>query len=825
MWQTRRVRWLCVAIVLLSIACGDDPPPIEVVQGRITALVYPDPARIAILLDGNEVWTTRAGRGSGKPPDGFAAVGSRTGTVEMQFGSFKFVDDPAKETWQGVGKLGAITTTASGATFTLKGGDRTLGNGRLTIEPDTLHVRIELDVEQADSRVAIAAASPPDERLVGLGGQSFDVEHRGERVPLWVQEDGIGKYPDADDQYMGVWFLTGRKHSTHTPMPMLLSSRGYALVVDTNSRAIFDLAKTHDDTAIYEAWDRKLDLHLFLGDSPRDAFGQMIAWVGKPARPPRTVFAPWIDALFGSANVRRVAQALRDNGVASSVIWTEDWRGGAEGAFGYALKENWRVDRSLYPDFEQLASDLRGMGFAFHTYHNTFIDSTSDIFGEATSSGYVIENADGSPFLFTGVKFNDTTLLDLTNPAAVAWGKSVMTEAIALGSDGWMADFAEWLPPDATLASGEDPMLVHNRYTVDWAKMNQEMFASPLPGRPEPIYFMRSAWLHSQPHVQVMWAGDQQTDFTEGDGYPSVIPIGLGMGLAGFPYYGHDIGGYMSQQTTPTTEELFYRWTSLGALTPVMRTHHGRAVKENVNWETNAGTIAHFRRWTRFHMQLASYLWGSIGSFEARGLPLLRMIALDYPDEAWAWTTVTEYLLGDRILVAPIVVEGAESRTVQLPAGEWYPLLSGPPTSGGEITALASREDIPAFVPAGSILVLYPDGVDTMLDAPALASATTLADNADARDVWLYAGTAANPAHAQWHDETGPEGTPQWTWSGRAAGALPTSATFDGAAVPVSIVADAATVTVTGDGTLAFAGGGTLTIARGVSASYTIKLR
>ena len=87
----------------------------------------------------------------------------------------------------------------------------------------------------------------------------------------------------------------------------------------------------------------------------------------------------------------------------------------------------------------------------------------------------------------------------------------------------------------------------------------------------------------------MIWAGDQQTDFSEGDGLPSVIPMGLNLGLAGFPYFGSDIAGYMSQGTTPTTEELFYRWTTFGALTPVMRTHHGRSARENYQWEHDAG--------------------------------------------------------------------------------------------------------------------------------------------------------------------------------------------------------------------------------------------
>ncbi|MBA3396299.1 MAG: hypothetical protein H0T89_26955 [Deltaproteobacteria bacterium] len=842
-----RVPWSLLVVVLAS--CGDNiPPPVEVSAGRLTARISAEPAKIALVLDGQEVWTTRGGGGQrgDDPPHGFAATGSLAVDVEMMFGSFRFTEAKASQRWRAIDRLADITPTADGATFTLRAGDTAVGTGTLTFVTATRsgadpaaagfprHVRIELAADAGD-RIQLAATTTADEHLVGLGGQSFDVDHRGETVPLWVQEDGIGKYPDPDDIYAGLWFFTGRKHSTHTPMPMVLSSRGYAIAIDTDARAVFALGSEAPDVARFEAWEHRLDVNVFIGDGPRDggiegaaardAFGHMIAWVGKPARPPETIFAPWVDAMFGSANVRRVAQRLRSEGIGASVIWTEDWRGGETTATtGYALHEDWRVDRGMYPDFEQLAIDVRALGYAFHTYHNTFIDQTADIRADAEAGGYTIKNADGAPYSFTGVKFNPSTLLDLSNPDAVAWGKSVMREAHTLGSDGWMADFAEWLPADAVLASGEDALAVHNRYPVDWARFNQELFATAVAGRPAPIYFMRSAWLHSQPLVQVMWAGDQQTDWSDGDGLPSVIPIGLGLGLAGFPYFGHDIGGYMDQGTTPTSEELFYRWTSFGALSPVMRTHHGRNVTENVQWEHDAGTVGHFRRWTRFHLQLATYLHGSTASYERDGLPLFRLIALDHPDDDWAWTRIDEYLLGDRILVAPIQQPGATTRTVQLPAGSWMPLFGGAAVSG-EITATAPRTEIPAFVPAGSLLVLYPDGVATVLDAPASAATLTTREVGADREVWLYSGTASNPDHARWHDDAGITAAPQWTWTGRA-GALPASATFNDAAVTVTVADGIATVTVTGDGTLTFAGGGTLTISRGnPTARATIKLR
>ena len=630
--------------------------------------------------------------------------------------------------------------------------------------------------------------------------------------------------------------MTGRKHSTHTPMPMVVSSRGYALAVNTNARAVFALGSELPDASRFEAWEGTLDLQIFIGDGPRtgavagaaarDALGHMIAWTGKVPRPPLSTFAPWIDAIYGSANVRRVAQKLRAQGIPASAIWTEDWRGGKDSSLGYALDEDWRIDRALYPDVETLAADLHAEGFAFLTYHNTFIDDASDVLPEAVAGGFTIKDATGAPYTFTGVTFGPSKLLDLTNPAAVTWAKGVMGAAITQGSDGWMADFAEWQPTDAVLASGEDALAVHNRYTVDWAKFNAELLR-PIAGRPDPVFFVRSAWLGSQRYVPVVWPGDQQTDWSAGDGFPSVVPMGINLGLAGFPYFGSDIAGYMSQGTSPTSEELYYRWVTLGAFSPVMRTHHGRSSRQNWQWEQDAASTAHLRRYARLHMQLAAYLWGAAGAFERDGLPLIRLVALDYPDAPWAWTTTDEYLLGDRLLVAPVQAQGVASRIVHLPAGTWYPLLTGASIAGGaDVAAPAARTEIPVFVPEGSLLVLFPDGVDTVLPAPSNPSAVVASATGGPREVWLYPGTAADPARARWNDADGPAGAAQWTWIGRATTAAPpTSATFNGAPVPVTTSAGWSAVTVPGNGTLVFDTGGSLVIARGASAPATIRLR
>ncbi|MCX5744346.1 MAG: hypothetical protein NT062_17795, partial [Proteobacteria bacterium] len=302
---------LALLALVGTAACGDNlPPPVEVATGRLTARIFAEPAQIVLLVDGAEVWSTRRG-GDGGAPNGFAATGGIAATIETQFGSYKFTEGDAH--WRGITRLGEITPTPTGATFTLLEDERGVGTGELTFVTATTsgvdpaaagfprHVRISL-AATAGEKLALATGCAADEHFVGLGGQSFDVDHHGQTVPLWVQEDGIGKDPGADDNYDGVWFLSGRRHSTHTPMPMVLSSRGYALAVDTDARALFALCSERPDTARYEAWDTRLDLQVFIGDPLHDpvadALGHMIAWVGKPARPPLSAFFPWIDAIF-----------------------------------------------------------------------------------------------------------------------------------------------------------------------------------------------------------------------------------------------------------------------------------------------------------------------------------------------------------------------------------------------------------------------------------------------------------------------------------------------------------------------------------------------
>src|SRR6185312_11410545 len=257
-----------------------------------------------------------------------------------------------------------------------------------------------------------------------------------------------------------------------------------------------------------------------------EAITRATAQFGRPRVPPAFAFAPWNDAIFGSANVRRVAAKLRQVGAPSSVIWTEDWRGGDWNGDRYTLKEEWDVDRTLYPDFEQVAKDLHGEGFKWLVYFNPFVETTSKAWPQVPASG-LIRKTDGTPYTFPDAKFNDASMVDLSDPGGIAWAVSKMKAAIALGADGWMGDYAEWLPTDAVMTGGIGIDL-HAEYPVLWQKaQRQALDESMQADGVERLSFVRSGWLGTAPLADVFWAGDQKTAFDVDDGMPTVMPIGI----------------------------------------------------------------------------------------------------------------------------------------------------------------------------------------------------------------------------------------------------------------------------------------------------------
>jgi alpha-glucosidase len=812
--------------------------------GSLTVKVAPGTANLSILAPGGSpllpgidsstaVGAQQSANDVSPPMTGFA-IRDLSSSYTMKFGSFAVVDDP-RPPWRV-----ATTAKVSGSSVDLLASDGT----RLAslafaqgADSSSLAVTITPGDDAPDSSVAApfldastdgGPATPlrrriswgfacaPTDHFSGFGAQTWGVDARKETIPIWSQEEGIGKDLTTDDP-TGFWYLVGRRHSAYLPLPEFLSSRGYVMVADTAHRSTFALCSERDDVARMEL-ELPVTLNLFYGPTPHEALGRSTEHTGRPRIPPAFAFAPWNDAIFGSTNVLSIASALRAAGAPSSVIWTEDWAGGSWAGDQYSLDEQWDVDPTLYPNFSSVAQQLHGEGFKWLVYFNSFVETASAAWPETAPNGYLIKNADGSPYTFTDARQMPSSLLDLSQPAAAAWAVGKMQAALALGADGWMGDFGEWLPTDAVLTGGSG-LDLHGSYSLLWQQAQRTALDNAIAADGvERLMFVRSGFHGTAPLADVFWAGDQRTDFEVDDGLPTVVPIGIGVGLSGISTFGSDIAGYQSATNPTSTKELFFRWTELGAWSPVMRTHHGTEPMLEWSWQSDAETTTEWVTYAQLHMSLAPYMRGLAQVAHDTGVSIWRPLAVEFPSDDLAWPVADEVMVGGGVLVAPVQVAGATSRSVYLPTGTWFPWAGGSSLAGGAtITAQAALTEIPVYARAGTIVPTYPPGVETLTVEP--SSAAGAATVADDRIVFAFAGAAGSFSEAPEPGDAGagaslsyalavaPAGTTTWNGTPLATCASTPSAPCASAAPgqwtahvtgPGTLVAGSASLTATG---------------------------
>ena len=525
--------------------------------------------------------------------------------------------------------------------------------------------------------------------FTGFGAQYNQTDQRGEAFPLWVQEQGLGR--DGPGPF------TGDEHTTYYPVPWWIDWRGFGVMIDTPARTLVDLCASDPEVAWIEVEDgAPLEVQVFHGPSVPALIEALGDAVGRPSRPPDWAFSPWIGIQGGSAAVRAEVAALEAAEVPFSAVWVQDWIGGRNLTPDiYDLTYRWVSDETLYPDLAALVAELRAdHDVRFLAYANPFVMRDLDHFDEMEAMGMLPRRQDGSVYEFP-VVVSPGTVADLTSPAAVEYIQGFLSSAVTeLGFDGWMADFGEWLPVDAVLASGEDARLVHNLYPALWHRTSRAVMEEERPDG-DWVIFSRSGWLRDHAEAQVVWIGDQEADFLPGDGLPTVVPAMLNLGLSGIPFVTHDIAGYSGG---PSDRELFMRWTELGAFTPIFRTHEGLRAEQNWSWDRDAETTAHFRRFARVHEALKPELLALADEAAVSSMPIVRHLAMVFPDDAGSRAISDQLMLGDDLLVAPVVTQGATRREVYLPPGAWFHVFTGEAFDGpGTVTVDAPLGTPPVF--------------------------------------------------------------------------------------------------------------------------------
>ena len=448
--------------------------------------------------------------------------------------------------------------------------------------------------------------SAAGERFIGLGTQVTGMDLRGRVYRLWTQEQGIGKL-EGDSGFP----LANALEAAYAPMGVMHASGGYTMLLDEDSVSELDLDRGATERLTLRTAGSLPALSLHPWARPSEGIAWATGLTGRPPQVPDWAFAPWNHAVGGPAELTRVATLLREADVPSSAIWSEDWIGGSQSGSGFRLSYAWEWDPARYPDLPTDIDRLHTQGFAFLGYLNPFVPGPTRMFGEGEAGGFLVKNEAGATYTTTDPAFRQTGLVDLTNPSAASWYESYVIKAVnEVGLDGWMADFAEWLPLEGQLESGESLWLEHNRYPLAYQRSNTRGITAANGGVADPdrLYFSRSGWASRKGGTSgiapVLWSGDQNTDWGTDDGLPSVVPISLHVSASGVSMFATDIAGYTSVTVPNTTKELFYRWTVVGAFEPVMRTHHGSDKCGNWGFDWDEESLAHFRRYAKIHSLL-----------------------------------------------------------------------------------------------------------------------------------------------------------------------------------------------------------------------------
>ncbi|MCB9506717.1 MAG: hypothetical protein H6700_03970 [Myxococcales bacterium] len=688
--------------------------------------------------------------------DGVASVRISTGYPETQneFGAFRFRTGTRLSTlaWNDVAGAPEISVSSDGVALAYS----TLGgNGvELRFSADGENLRVEL--ASADAVVtggSVALRAGGSEAFFGLGSQATGMNLRGRSFPLWTQEQGNGKPEDPI-----AWPLQNSPEAAYAPAGVWYSSAGYAAIVTHDAYSELDL---RTDTPSLTSIGALPGFVLVEGETPKERLAAITEYTGRPTLPPAWVLAPWNDAVGGPTRLHAVAELLRSEGIPSSAIWSEDWIGGEQSGTGYRLSYAWEWSPEQYPDLAGDIEWLHARGFAFLAYFNPFVPSTTRMWTEGNDQGFLAARADGTVRTIVDPAFRTAGLVELTNPDAVEWVRDYMQGAAEeLGIDGWMCDFSEWYPVDAAPVDGSSAWTVHNRYPLLWQAANRDALArAHADSEGDWTFFSRAGWASVNGGAgaisPVHWAGDQNTDWGNDDGIPTVPRIGANLGLTGVTLFGSDVAGYNSVGRPNTTKELFYRWTALGAFSPVMRTHHGSDECGNWSFDRDAESLDHYRRYARIHTLLFPYLWSAVEEASALGLPVLRHVYLVEPDAAPLWAEgVDEFFLGDDLLVAAVLAEGATSRAAVLPSAGWWPLFGDAPleatadTDGTvRLDADAPATEIPVFVRPGTILELLESAPDTFFGEPTDESSTSLLD-VTGRRLALYPAADGSAASA-----------------------------------------------------------------------------
>ncbi len=451
--------------------------------------------------------------------------------------------------------------------------------------------------------------------------------------------------------------------------------------------------------------DTVIDLFLIAAPDPASMIRRYTDLTGRAPALPRWSFGVWLSRCYYRTGDELMAAAhgMRERGIPCDVI-TLDGRAWLKVDTRFAFV--WDEDR--YPDPAGFCRQVKELGYKLCVWEYPYVSIHAPIYPWLVEKGFLLKEADGRPLVrgweqqtFGKIltPLPPSSGLDFTNPDAYAWWAEKHKELFDVGVDVIKSDFGEHVPLEAVAFNGETGRRLHNAYPLLYNRCVYE--ATEKWGPSGALVWARAGWTGSQ-RYPMQWGGDPQGDW---EGLAGSIRGGLSWGMSGAPFHTHDIGGFSSIHQGKPTPEFLVRSTQAGVLSSHTR-FHGQSVREP--WEFGEEAERIVKQWIDLRYRLLPYLEQCAIEASATGLPVMRAMALAFPDDPVAWGFDEQYMFGPALLVVPVLQEGGHV-CFYLPKGRWTDFWTGAVFQGPEVIETTVPLDrIPVFGREGMALPLGP---------------------------------------------------------------------------------------------------------------------
>ena len=529
-----------------------------------------------------------------------------------------------------------------------------------------------------NQQLAAQLALGVGENVYGLGERFTAFVKNGQSVDIWNADGGTS----SEQAYKNI--------------PFYLTNAGYGVFINHTGNVSLEVASESVERVQFSVAAQDLEYLIIYGPTPREILAKYTALTGRPPVLPEWSFGLWLSTSFvtdyDEATVTSFIQGMRERDIPLSVFhfdcfWMREFQW---------CDFEW--DARTFPDPAGMLQRLKANGLRVSLWINPYIAQASPLFEEASRAGFLLRRNDGPGGTAGSVWQWDmwqagNGIVDFTNPAARAWFQSKLRPLLDMGVDCFKTDFGERIPLDAVYFDGSNPEQMHNLYTQLYNETVWELLRE-VKGD-DAIVFARSATVGGQT-MPVHWGGDNTSSF---ESMAESLRGGLSLGLSGFGYWSHDIGGF---EGSPDPA-VFKRWVAFGLLSSHSRLHGNESVR--VPWAFDEEAVDVTRRFAKLKAGLMPYLLAASLEAHDLGLPMMRAMLLEFPDDRTCWNLDQQYMLGADLLVAPVFSAAGEIE-FYLPAGDWTSFWDGSVVAGGRwILEQHGFDSLPLYIRQGSSLV------------------------------------------------------------------------------------------------------------------------